>query len=104
MNLAAWHFRDDLVEQIRQGAQKARFGLAAKTEENEVVLGQQRVGDLWGYAVVVADDAGKKGLTSAETGNRVGPQFLLDGAVREATGGHGLTQTAERGRMTHVPY
>ena len=103
VNLAAGDDRDFRIELIGQRAEEPRLGLTAQTEENEVMFGEQGVGDLRHDALVIADDAPEQGLAGAQARNRIGAQFLFHGASRHATGRGGLAQGPERGRMTHVP-
>ncbi len=86
VNLAAGDDGQRLVEQGRQGAEEARFGLAAQAEQDEVVPREHRVDHLGYDRVVVADDAGKEGLTGAELANQVVADFRLDRAPRDAAG------------------
>ena len=48
------------IEQVRQHAEDAGFGLAAKAEEEQVVLGEDAVDDLRDDRFAIADDAGEK--------------------------------------------
>jgi hypothetical protein len=59
VNLTPRHHRDPFVEQIDKRAQNAALGLAAKTEQNEIVARQYGVDELRNDGFVVTDDAGK---------------------------------------------
>ena len=54
-----------VVEQVDQGADEPGLGLAAQAEQDEVVLGQDRVDELRNHGVVVADDAGEEPLAAS---------------------------------------
>src|SRR6266849_1210425 len=59
VNLAAGDIRHIGIEQRRQHANQTRFGLAAQSQENEVVPRENRVDDLRHYGIVITDDAWK---------------------------------------------
>ena len=82
VDLAPRHHRDPLVEQRDERAQQPRLGLAAQTEQDEVVLRQQRVHQLRDDGVVVADDAGEQRLAGAKFPNEVVADLLMDAPVR----------------------
>ncbi len=73
------------IEQGGEGAEDARFGLAAEAEQDEVVAGKHGVDDLGDDGVVVADDAGKEALVGlrrgAQASDEVVAQFIFDGAA-----------------------
>jgi hypothetical protein len=54
-NFQPIHDRQPFVEQLRQGAENARLGLAAQTEQQDVVLCQDGVDELRNDGRVVAD-------------------------------------------------
>ena len=78
VHLAAGDDRDPLVEQPRQLAQDAALGLAAKTEQDEMVPREQRVDDLGDDGVLVADDAGEERLPRGEARDQVGADLVPD--------------------------
>ena len=67
------------------------LGLSTQAEEEHVVAGEQRVGDLGDDRVVVSTDAGEDGLAGLEPCNEVFSEFLLDRAVSVS----GFTELAE---------
>jgi len=71
---------ETLVEQAGEGAEDAAFGLAAKAEEDEVLLGEDGVDDLRDYGVFIADDAGENGLAGLQEGDEVAAHLVFHGA------------------------
>jgi predicted transcriptional regulator len=55
--------------------------LAAETEEDEVVAGEEGVDDLRDDGVIVAVDAGKQRAAFAEAGDEVIADLVFDGAA-----------------------
>ena len=78
MDLAARNDRDLVVEQIDQPAQNPALGLAAQSEQDEIVLRENRVDELRDDAVVVTDDAGKEHLARLELAHEVVADLLFD--------------------------
>ena len=78
------------VEQRGEGAEDARFGLAAEAEEDEVVAREDGVDDLGDDRVFVADDAGEeRGLVlrgRRELGDEVFAQLVFDAAGKAGGG------------------
>ena len=68
-----------LVEQIDEPAQDAALGLSAQSEQNEVVLRENRVDELRDDGVVVADDAGEQRFAGLQLAHEVVADFLFDG-------------------------
>ncbi len=73
------------IKQRRQGAQDAAFGLAAQTEQNEIVARENGVHDLGHHGVVIADDAGENArvvvLTQAD--DEVIAEFVFHAACAQ---------------------
>ena len=79
MNLAAGHHRNLLVQQIDEAAQDAALRLSAQSEQNEVVLREDRVDELRHDRLVVADNAGEERLAGLQLAHEVVADFLFDG-------------------------
>jgi hypothetical protein len=71
-----WNFR---VKQCGEGAQDARLGLAAQSEEDEVVTREQRVHDLRHHGFFVAEYTVEELPALAEPGEEVPADFVLYG-------------------------
>ena len=61
VNLAAGDVGHLRIEQRGQGAQDAALGLAAQSQQNEIVARKNRIDDLRHDRVVISDDAGENG-------------------------------------------
>ncbi len=74
------------IEQRRQGAQDAAFGLAAQAEQNEIVPRKNSVHDLRHDRVFIADDAGKNAgvVVVTQAGDEVVAEFILHAAGAQA--------------------
>ena len=72
-----------LIEECRQHADQLGLGLAAQSQQDEVVLGQHRVHQLRHHRVLIARNTGKQRLPPLELGGKVGPQLVLHAAVDE---------------------
>ncbi len=59
MNLAARNVGHLSVQQGGQSAQDAALGLAAKSQQNEIMTRKNGVDDLRHHGIVVADNSGK---------------------------------------------
>jgi hypothetical protein len=88
------HHGDFRIEQCRQCAQQARFGLTAQAEQDEVVFRKQGVDDLRNHRVVVADDAGEERAAGAQRVDEVASDLVLDGTKSEVAGRHLFTESA----------
>jgi hypothetical protein len=97
VDLARRHHGNHVVEQRHQRAQEARLGLATKTEQDEMVPGQQRVDELGQHRVVVADDAGKERASGAQFLDQVVTHLFVHVAVTNLTALDGAAQIAQRG-------
>src|SRR5580698_4177480 len=73
-----------LIEQRGERAQDAALGLPAKSEQDEVLPGENCVDDLRDDGVLVADDAGEDGLARLEPLDQIFAELVLDGAFRDA--------------------
>ncbi len=93
VNLAAGYDRYRLVQQINQPAQDSGLGLAAETEEDEVVPRQHRVHQLRNDGLVVAYDAGEERLARLELPHQVVADFLPHAAA--STRADGLAEFAQ---------
>ena len=65
------------VEEADEAADEAGLGLAAQPEQQEIVLREDRVGDLGNDRLVVADDAREQRFLGPELGHEVAPHLLL---------------------------
>ena len=77
MNLAAGNVGHLRIEQRRERAQDAALGLSAQSEQDEIVARKNGVDDLRNDGVVIADDAGEDGPSSAQASNQVLAHFVL---------------------------
>ena len=77
VDLASRDDGDPLVEQVDHGADQASLRLASLAEEDDVVLGEDRVLDLGYDGVVVADDAGEEVFALLDLGDEVAAELLL---------------------------
>ena len=78
VELAAADDRQPGIEEADEGPGHPRLGLAALTEEHEVLPGEDRVLDGRHDRVVVADDAGQHLAAGPEALEQVRAQLLLD--------------------------
>ena len=78
VDLAAGDDRHPLVEQTDERAHDARLRLAALAEEDDVVAGEQRVGELRDDGVVVTDHAVDERFALREHAHGVGTELFLD--------------------------
>ena len=83
------------VKQRRQRAQDARLGLAAQSQQDEIVPRQNGVDDLRDDGIFVSDDAGKEWnrirpgrclCRVAESGDQVLAELVLDAAGKAGRG------------------
>src|SRR5690606_17430383 len=86
VHLAPRDDRDPLVEQRDELAQDPALGLAAESEEDEVVAREDRVHDLRHYRLLVPEDAGEELLACALLADEVLPHLLLDAAAAVSGG------------------
>lgn len=102
MNLAAAHVGRLRVEQGGQSAEYAALGLAAQSQQYEIVARQDGVDQLRNHGIVIADDAGKNGLAGAELLNQVVAKLVFDFARTQALLGElALPQLAQGTRKIH---
>ena len=92
VDLASRHHRDLFIEQRHQRPEQARLRLTAKAEQDEVVLREKRVDQLWNDAVVVPDDAREQRSAAAQGLNQVLANLLLHGPMRHLAPLDSLTQ------------
>ena len=86
VDLAPRDHGNRVVEQRRERAEDARLRLTAKTEQDKVVPREQGVHDLRNDGLVVADNAGEDGAALRESGEQIGAQLVLHGAMCERGG------------------
>jgi hypothetical protein len=74
------------VEQRGKRAQNAALGLAAETEQDEVVAGEDGMDDLRDDGVFVTQDAGEERLggVGTQAGDEIFAELVLDAAVAKA--------------------
>ena len=92
------------IEKRRKRAQDAAFGLAAQTEQDEIVARENGVDDLRYDGIFVADDAGEnQGIgIFAQACAEVVAQFVFHAPVFQTLFGKGtVAQFAQRARKTH---
>ena len=77
VDLAAGDIRNLGIEQGGQGAQDAAFGLAAQSEQDEVMTRENGVDDLRHDGIVVSDDAGENGTALTQLHDEVVAHFVL---------------------------
>ncbi len=70
-NFAARNERELVVQQVGQHTDDPRFCLPAKTEQNEVVAGENGVNDLGNHRIFVADDSGEQFLPALKPADEV---------------------------------
>ena len=78
VDLAARDHGHEFVQQAHERAHDPALRLAALAEHDDVVAGDDRVGELGQDRVVVAHDAGEQLLAGAEAGQEVAAHLLLD--------------------------
>jgi glycerophosphoryl diester phosphodiesterase len=78
MDLAAGHDRDAFVEQIGQTAKDPALGLAAKSQQDEIVARENGVYELRDDGFVEPDDSGKELVAGLQLPNEIIANFLLD--------------------------
>src|SRR5439155_19335943 len=93
VELAAPYVRQVLVEQSGEEPRKARLRLAALTEEDDVLTGDDRVLECGQDRVVEADDPRDDRAILREPTEQVGAKLLLDGPADPARS----AQLPERG-------
>ncbi len=97
VDLAAREHGHRLVEQTGEQPRDPRLGLAALTEQHDVLAAQHGVLDLGDHRLVVADDAGQEGLAPAQPGDEVVAHLLLDRLRRVAA----VTKLSDRPWLGH---
>ena len=102
VNLATRDVRHLRIEQRRQGAQDAALGLAAQSQQNEIVARKNGVDDLRHDRVVVADDAGENRAALTEFHDQVVAHLVFHApGTQPLFAKWTLAQFAERPRQTH---
>ena len=102
VNLATGDVRRLSVEQRGQGAQDAAFGLAAQSQQNEIMARKNGVDDLGHDRVVISDNAGENGAALPEFRDQVVAHFVLHApGTQPLFAKRTLTQFAQRPRQTH---
>jgi hypothetical protein len=99
VDLGSGDHRQPLVEQRGEAADHARLGLAALTEEDHVVAGEECVLELREDGVLVAEHTGEEHLAGGHLGDGVPAELLLH-RHRLPTG---LAELAERGGTGRHP-
>jgi hypothetical protein len=102
VDLAAWHHRNELVEQRHQRAQEARLGLPAQAQQDEVVSRQQCVDQLGQHRFVVADDAGEERAAGTQLLDQVVAHLFVDAAAAHLAALDGTAQVAQRGDRREI--
>ena len=74
----AGHGRNVRVHEVHQAAKNARFRLAAKPEQDEVMLGKNGVDHLRNHGVFVAVNAGKKRVARLHFAEKIFAHFLAN--------------------------
>src|SRR6202171_5772099 len=97
IDLAALDHGDLLVEQLDQRSDQPALCLAALTEEDDVLAGQDRVLHLGNHRALVADDARKECLAGLDLAHQVLAHLLLHGkhavlALSQLGNGRGMSQ------------
>jgi hypothetical protein len=102
VDFATGDVRNMGIEQRGQIAQDTAFGLAAQSEQNEIMTGENGVDDLRYYRVVVSHNAGKNGPALAKLGDEIVAHFVLHAPrTQPLFAEKTVAQFAERGRKTH---
>ncbi len=102
VNLAPGNVGHLSVEQRGQGAQDAAFGLAAQSQQNEIMTRKNGVHDLGHDRVVISDNAGENGAALTEFRDQVVAHFVLHApGAQPLFAKRTLTQFAQRPRQTH---
>src|SRR5687768_13908538 len=81
MNLAAGNIGKMVVEQRCKKTDKPRFGLASKSEQDEIMAGQQRIDQLRHDAILKSDDAGKEFFATLQPADEIRADLVLDPAT-----------------------
>src|SRR5690606_12149837 len=97
VDLAAVDDRGPLVEEPGDGADEPGLALAALTEQDQVVTGEQRPFEMGQDSVVEAHDAREPGFACTEPGQQVLADLGFDGAMNVAA----LSQLAKNTRQMH---
>src|SRR3981081_1188310 len=104
MNFASseiWHLG---VEKSGESAQDATFSLAAQSQQNEIVAGENRIDDLGYDSVFITDDAGKnRGIAvRAQARRKVFAHFIFYApAPQTLFGKRTVAQFSQCARKTH---
>ena len=101
VELALRQHRNLVVEKPDQRAQKACLGLASQSQQDEVVAGQDSVGDGGDDGAIVADDPREQIVSLRDPATQVAPQFLLD-RLATVSGRLELTQRGRPGAQSRV--
>ena len=88
VNFASGDIGNFRFEEIDQAAKDAALGLSAQAEKDEVVPGQDGVGDLRQDRLFVAANPGKERLARFELAQQVAAHLVLDAAIGGAGTGH----------------
>ena len=102
VNLATGNVRRLRIEQRGQSAQDAALGLAAQSQQNEIMARKNGVDDLRHDRVVVSDDAGENRAALPEFRDQVVAHFVLHApGTQPLFAKRTVAQFAERPRQTH---
>ncbi len=84
VDLAAFHERQHIVQQRGQHAHQARLGLAAQSQQNEIVPRQDGVHHLRHHAVFIAHNARKQRRGTLQLADQIFAEFVLHGPAADA--------------------
>ena len=102
MDLATGDVGNLRIKQRRQSAQDAAFGLAAKSEKNEIMTGENGINDLRHDRIVVSDNAGENRTALTQLRDQVVAHLVLYApGIQPLFAKKTMAQFAERARQTH---
>src|SRR5215469_15162196 len=82
MDFASRDVRNFRIEEVHKPTKNPALGLAAQSEQDEIVPCKNCVGDLRQNGFLVAMNAREERLVHFEPAQHICAQFVLDGAVR----------------------
>src|SRR5205085_3883772 len=80
VDLTSFDRRNALIEQLRHRSQDARLRLSAKTEKDDVVLGEDGVVNGWNDGAFVSVNAWKRRLAATDFREEIPAHLVFDGA------------------------
>ena len=95
VNLATGDVRHFGVKQCDQAAQNAALGLAAQSEEDEVVARQEGVDDLRQHGFFITVDAGEQRFIRLDLAQEVRADFILHAPLRAGSEARATSQFAK---------